>query len=144
MSANQQQGRIGVYPGTFDPITNGHLDVIQRGVRLFDELIVRHRPGLLRFAESMLGDRHASEDAVQEAFLAAYTARQLDLHRRELRHRGPGAALAGELQQRPGAHAQGHRQGFGTGVEGEEVQAGDFRGEPVIIEASPRRRPGCG
>src|SRR5689334_16876217 len=31
---------IGVFPGQFDPITNGHLDVIRRGVRLFDELIV--------------------------------------------------------------------------------------------------------
>ncbi len=29
-----------VYPGSFDPITNGHLDVIQRGARLFDRLIV--------------------------------------------------------------------------------------------------------
>jgi pantetheine-phosphate adenylyltransferase len=29
-----------VFPGQFDPITNGHLDVIRRGVRLFDELIV--------------------------------------------------------------------------------------------------------
>ena len=29
-----------VYPGTFDPITNGHLDVIERGARIFDELIV--------------------------------------------------------------------------------------------------------
>lgn len=29
-----------VFPGQFDPITNGHLDVIQRGVKLFDELIV--------------------------------------------------------------------------------------------------------
>ncbi len=32
--------RIAVYPGTFDPITNGHLDVIQRGLKLFDGLIV--------------------------------------------------------------------------------------------------------
>ena len=32
--------RIGVFPGQFDPITNGHLDVIRRGVKLFDELIV--------------------------------------------------------------------------------------------------------
>ncbi|MGH7179815.1 MAG: pantetheine-phosphate adenylyltransferase [Tepidisphaeraceae bacterium] len=32
--------RIGVFPGQFDPITNGHLDVIGRGVRLFDQLIV--------------------------------------------------------------------------------------------------------
>ena len=29
-----------VFPGTFDPITNGHLDVIQRGRKLFDELVV--------------------------------------------------------------------------------------------------------
>lgn len=32
--------RIAIYPGSFDPITNGHLDVVKRGVRLFDELIV--------------------------------------------------------------------------------------------------------
>src|SRR4051812_30518346 len=32
--------KIAVFPGQFDPITNGHLDVIRRGVSLFDELIV--------------------------------------------------------------------------------------------------------
>ena len=32
--------RIGVYPGTFDPITNGHIDVIRRARRLVDHLIV--------------------------------------------------------------------------------------------------------
>lgn len=32
--------KIGVYPGTFDPITNGHLDVIRRALKIFDELIV--------------------------------------------------------------------------------------------------------
>ena len=32
--------RDAAYPGTFDPITNGHLDVIARGRRLFDELVV--------------------------------------------------------------------------------------------------------
>ncbi len=41
MSSHQPAGhRIAVFPGQFDPITNGHLDVIERGVRLFDELIV--------------------------------------------------------------------------------------------------------
>ncbi|MBV8782406.1 MAG: pantetheine-phosphate adenylyltransferase [Phycisphaerae bacterium] len=30
----------GVFPGQFDPITNGHLDVIRRGVTLFDELVI--------------------------------------------------------------------------------------------------------
>ena len=32
--------RIGVYPGTFDPITLGHMDIISRGVKLVDELII--------------------------------------------------------------------------------------------------------
>ncbi len=32
--------RIGVYPGTFDPVTNGHLDVIGRAARLLDKLVV--------------------------------------------------------------------------------------------------------
>lgn len=32
--------RIAVYPGSFDPITNGHLDVIKRASRLYDKLVV--------------------------------------------------------------------------------------------------------
>jgi len=32
--------RIAVYPGSFDPITNGHLDIIERAAALFDKLIV--------------------------------------------------------------------------------------------------------
>ena len=32
--------RIGVYPGTFDPITLGHLDIIRRGARLVDRLVI--------------------------------------------------------------------------------------------------------
>lgn len=32
--------RIGIYPGTFDPITNGHLDIIQRATRILDRLVV--------------------------------------------------------------------------------------------------------
>ena len=32
--------RIAVYPGSFDPITNGHLDIIKRAARIYDKLIV--------------------------------------------------------------------------------------------------------
>ncbi|MDE0334170.1 MAG: pantetheine-phosphate adenylyltransferase [Defluviicoccus sp.] len=32
--------RIGVYPGTFDPITNGHMDIIQRAATVMDRLVV--------------------------------------------------------------------------------------------------------
>jgi len=34
------RARIGVYPGTFDPITNGHIDIIRRAVRLVDRLVI--------------------------------------------------------------------------------------------------------
>lgn len=32
--------RRAIYPGSFDPVTNGHLDIIQRGCKLFNEIIV--------------------------------------------------------------------------------------------------------
>lgn len=32
--------KIAVYPGSFDPITNGHIDLLSRGLRIFDEIIV--------------------------------------------------------------------------------------------------------
>jgi len=41
-----QNRKIAMFPGTFDPVTNGHLDVIRRGSNLFDRLIVAisHNP----------------------------------------------------------------------------------------------------
>jgi pantetheine-phosphate adenylyltransferase len=32
--------RIGIYPGTFDPITNGHMDIIRRAISLVDQLVI--------------------------------------------------------------------------------------------------------
>ena len=32
--------RIAVYPGSFDPITNGHLDIIERASKIFDKVVV--------------------------------------------------------------------------------------------------------
>ncbi len=32
--------RVAAFPGTFDPITNGHLDIVKRGLKIFDELVV--------------------------------------------------------------------------------------------------------
>src|SRR5262245_24978530 len=62
---------IAVYPGTFDPITNGHLDILERALRLFDRVIVtlainvRKQPlftaderiGFIRDALAAHGDR---------------------------------------------------------------------------------------
>ncbi len=42
--SEQKKLRIGVYPGSFDPLTKGHLDIIIRASKLFDKLIV----GVLR------------------------------------------------------------------------------------------------
>lgn len=38
--------RIAIYPGSFDPVTNGHIDLVKRGKTLFDEIIVAilHNP----------------------------------------------------------------------------------------------------
>ena len=32
--------RIAIYPGTFDPFTNGHLDILERSSKLFDKIII--------------------------------------------------------------------------------------------------------
>jgi len=32
--------RIAIYPGSFDPVTNGHIDILERGLKLFDKIIV--------------------------------------------------------------------------------------------------------
>ena len=33
-------GNVAVYPGSFDPVTNGHMDIIERGLGIFDKIIV--------------------------------------------------------------------------------------------------------
>ncbi|HEV7918630.1 MAG TPA: pantetheine-phosphate adenylyltransferase [Solirubrobacterales bacterium] len=40
MSNNNYAGKIAVCPGSYDPITNGHLDIIRRGARVFERLVV--------------------------------------------------------------------------------------------------------
>ncbi len=40
MSNEGQRQRLAVYPGSFDPLTHGHLDIARRAARLFDQLIV--------------------------------------------------------------------------------------------------------
>ena len=55
-----------IYPGSFDPLTNGHLDLIERGSKIFDELIV----AILRNSEKTplfsLGERRQMLEAMTE------------------------------------------------------------------------------
>lgn len=49
--------RIALYPGTFDPITNGHLDIITRGLGMFDRLIVAIAESTAKRPLFSLGER---------------------------------------------------------------------------------------
>ncbi len=49
--------RTAIYPGAFDPVTNGHLDVILRAIKLFDEVIVAVTDNLLKPATLSLKER---------------------------------------------------------------------------------------
>ncbi len=40
MATDNSKSVIAIYPGSFDPVTNGHLDLIARGAKIFDKLVV--------------------------------------------------------------------------------------------------------
>ncbi len=80
-------GIVGVYPGSFDPITNGHLDLILRGSRIVDRLVVavlrnEHKKPLFSVEErvEMLQEVVQAIPSVQvdsfDGLLVDYTARQ--------------------------------------------------------------------
>jgi pantetheine-phosphate adenylyltransferase len=60
-------GRIAVYPGSFDPITNGHIDIIRRGLEIFDGVIVAIADNLQKQSLFTIGERvEMTKTAVQE------------------------------------------------------------------------------
>ena len=87
MSDKPNGESIAIYPGTFDPITNGHLDLINRGLCLFDKVIVAIaiNPGkkpLFALEEriQMIHDCYTDEDRVEvdsvEGLLVEYAAQR--------------------------------------------------------------------
>jgi pantetheine-phosphate adenylyltransferase len=81
-------GKVAIYPGTFDPITNGHVDLIKRSLTLFDKVIVsvapspkkkplfsaRERVKMIREATAGLGGRVEVE--IFEGLLAEHVKRK--------------------------------------------------------------------
>ena len=87
MSAKPNGESIAIYPGTFDPITNGHLDLINRGLALFDKVIVAIaiNPGKkplfsLTERKQMILDCYNDEDRVEvdtvDGLLVEYAAQR--------------------------------------------------------------------
>ncbi len=58
--------KIAIYPGTFDPFTNGHLDLVRRSLRTFDEVIVAVAPSLKKQPLFTIEERFAMiEDSLK-------------------------------------------------------------------------------
>jgi pantetheine-phosphate adenylyltransferase len=57
--------KLAVYPGSFDPLTNGHVDIIERGTRLFDKIVVAV---LVNVEKSPLFTMQERVDIVREVF----------------------------------------------------------------------------
>jgi pantetheine-phosphate adenylyltransferase len=78
---------LAVYPGSFDPLTNGHVDIITRGARLFDRIIVAVLVNAEKFplftmeerveiARSVFGDQRNVEIDTFDGLLVDYVARR--------------------------------------------------------------------
>ena len=79
---SKRQAKIAVFPGQFDPITNGHLDVVRRGAKLFDEVIVavgsnpdKHEMFTQKEREEMIGELL---DDIPNASVRRYTGLTAD------------------------------------------------------------------
>ncbi len=70
---------VAIYPGTFDPITNGHVDLVQRGARLFRHLIVAVAPNRGKQPLFTVGERVALvEDVLADLGLPNVEVRSFD------------------------------------------------------------------
>jgi pantetheine-phosphate adenylyltransferase len=81
------KGRSAVYPGSFDPLTNGHLDVIQRAARIFDRVIVAVANNTTKRALFTVGERVAllkeSTKAIKGVEIDTFSSLAVDYARRK-------------------------------------------------------------
>jgi pantetheine-phosphate adenylyltransferase len=84
-----------LYPGTFDPPTNGHIDLIQRGAKLFDHLVVAvlNNPGKNPFftVEERVEMLHESINGLSNVSVATFDGLMVDFARQQ----GASAVLRG-------------------------------------------------
>ena len=57
--------KIAIYPGTFDPITNGHVDLVKRGLNIFDKIVIAISTG---FGKKTLFDLEKRKSLVNTVF----------------------------------------------------------------------------
>jgi len=78
---------IAIYPGTFDPITNGHLDLIKRALRTFDEVIVAVAPSLKKQPLFTLEERlrfiHSAVRGLKRAKVDSFNSLLVDYVRKK-------------------------------------------------------------
>ena len=67
--------RLAIYPGSFDPLTNGHLSLIQRGLKIFDGLVVAVANNVGKKALFSLEER---KQLIQEVALLEERVRSLE------------------------------------------------------------------
>ena len=80
--------RIGVYPGTFDPVTLGHMDIIRRGAKLVDRLVIGvttnpSKSPMFTLDERMAMVRREVADVAGEIHVVAFDSLLMDFAERE-------------------------------------------------------------
>ncbi|MFN3776682.1 MAG: pantetheine-phosphate adenylyltransferase [Sphingomonas parapaucimobilis] len=80
--------RIGVYPGTFDPVTLGHMDIIRRGAKLVDRLVIGvttnpSKSPMFTLDERMEMVRREVEGVAGEIHVVAFDSLLMDFAERE-------------------------------------------------------------
>ncbi|WP_268992431.1 pantetheine-phosphate adenylyltransferase [Sphingomonas sp. Leaf21] len=80
--------RIGVYPGTFDPVTLGHMDIIRRGAKLVDRLVIGvttnpSKSPMFTLHERMAMVRREVADVAGEIHVVAFDSLLMDFAERE-------------------------------------------------------------
>ena len=79
-----------IYPGTFDPITNGHLDLIRRGLRTFDQVIVAVAPSLKKQPLFSLQERlnliHAAVKGLRGVMVDSFNSLLVDYVKKRKGH----------------------------------------------------------